>query len=330
MISTWLTQTFDIKYPIIMAPMFLVTNNQMLIESYKNGIIGCIPSLNYRTSEEFEEAMKDLLIKCDGKFGVNLIVNKSNIHLKKHLEVLTRHPPAFVITSLGSPEETIKLLKPKGVKILCDVVDVEYAQKVEKLGADALIAVNSGAGGHAGNIATSILVPMLKANCQLPVISAGGVGTGAGLLSTLALGAEGVSIGSPFIATVESGVSEDYKKAVVNYGAKDIVMTTKISGSKCSVIQTPYVKKIGVDQNIIESFLSHNKTAKKYVKMLTYYKGMKAVEKAAFAATYKTVWVAGPSIEFINKIDTTKNIIERIVSEYKIAFEDLCKRNLLP
>lgn len=327
MISTWLTKTFDIKYPMILAPMFLVNNNQMLIEAYKSGIIGCIPSLNFRTTEELEKAMKDLREKCDGKFGVNLIANKSNIHLQDHLTILEKYPPAFVITSLGSPEETIKRLKPKGVKIFCDVVDIEYAQKVEKLGADALIAVNSGAGGHAGNIPTSILVPMLKEHCKLPVISAGGVGTGAGLLSSLALGAEGVSIGSPFIATVESGVSQEYKQAVVDYGAEDIVMSTKISGTPCSVICTPYVKKIGVDQNAIESFLSKNKTAKKYVKMLTYYKGMKAVEKAAFAATYKTVWVAGPSIEFVHKIDTTRNIVERIMSEYKVAYEELCKRN---
>jgi nitronate monooxygenase len=327
MISTWLTKTFDIKYPIILAPMFLVNNTEMLIEAYKSGIIGCIPSLNFRTTEELEAAMKLLTEKCAGKFGVNLIVNKSNIHLKDHLEVLAKYPPAFVITSLGSPEQTIKMLKPKGVKTFCDVVDIEYAQKVEKLGADAVIAVNSGAGGHAGNIPTSILVPMLREHCKIPVISAGGVGTGAGLLSALALGAEGVSVGSPFIATIESGVSQEYKQAVVDYGAEDIVMTTKISGTPCSVIRTPYVKKIGVDQNLLESFLSKNKTAKKYVKMLTYYKGMKSVENAAFAATYKTVWVAGPSIEFVKKIETVKNIVERIISEYKVAYEDLCKRN---
>ena len=104
-------------------------------------------------------------------------------------------------------------------------------------------------------------------------------------------------------------------------------MTTKISGSPFSVIKTHYVEKIGIDQNLIESFLSKNKTAKKYVKMLTYYKGMKAVEKAAFAATYKTVWVAGPSIEFIHKIETVQIIVERIVAEYKKAYEELCSKN---
>lgn len=326
MISTWITKTFGIKYPIILAPMFLVSNNKMLIEAYKNGFIGCIPSLNYRTPEAFEAAMADLRKECNGKFGVNLIVNKSNVHLKDHLLVLEKYPPAFIITSLGSPEEVIKRLKPLGVKILCDVVDVEYAKKVESLGADALIAVNSGAGGHAGPIAASILVPMLMKATKLPVISAGGVGTGAGLLSTLALGAEGVSIGSPFIATLESGVSQEYKQAAVDYGAKDIVMTNKISGSPCSVILTPYVKKIGTEQNFVESFLNNNKKIKKYAKMLTYYKGMKAVENAAFAATYKTVWVAGPSIEFSHRIEDVPTIINRIISEYEDAYKKLIER----
>ncbi|MBC7428407.1 MAG: nitronate monooxygenase [Bacteriovorax sp.] len=326
MISTWLTKTFNIKYPIILAPMFLVSNNKMLVEAYKNGFIGCIPSLNYRTPAEFEAAMADLRLQCDGKFGINLIVNKSNVHLKDHLNVLEKYPPAFVITSLGSPEEVIRRLKPLGVRILCDVVDVEYAQKVESLGADALIAVNSGAGGHAGNISPSILVPMLMKATRLPVISAGGVGTGAGLLSVLALGSEGVSIGSPFIATSESGVSREYKQAVVDFGAKDIVMTTKISGSPCSVINTPYVQEIGTQQNFVESFLNHNKQIKKYAKMLTYYRGMKAVEKAAFAATYKTVWVAGPSIEFSHAIEDVAVIAKRIISEYEIAYKILVDR----
>ncbi len=326
MMATWLTETFKIRYPIILAPMFLVNNNKMLIEAAKHGIIGCIPSLNYRTPAEFETALKELNVACNGKFGINLIVNKSNIHLNSHLEMLEKTPPAFIITSLGSPEETIKRLAPLGVKILCDVVDVDYAKKVESLGAHALIAVNSGAGGHAGNIPPSVLVPMLLKETKLPVISAGGVGTGAALLSALALGAEGVSIGSPFIATVESGVSDEYKKAVVQYGAKDIVMTTQISGTPCPVIATDYVKKIGTQQNFIESFLNQNKKLKKYAKMLTYYKGMKAIEKAAFSATYQTVWCAGPSIEFTEKIENVQTIIERLVREYEEAFEKLLKR----
>lgn len=97
MISTWITKTFDIKYPIILAPMFLVSNNKMLIEAYKNGFIGCIPSLNYRTPADFEAAMANLHKECDGKFGINLIVNKSNVHLNDHLEVLKKYPPPLLL-----------------------------------------------------------------------------------------------------------------------------------------------------------------------------------------------------------------------------------------
>lgn len=325
--KTWLTETFNIKYPIIMAPMFLVSNEEMLFAAADAGITGCAPALNWRTPEDFEKAMKNLKENCKGAFGINLIVNKSNIQLDRQLEICAKYPPDYVITSLGSPEKTIKKLKPHGVKVICDVVDVEYAQKVEGLGADAVIAVNSGAGGHAGPIAASILVPMLQKSCKLPVISAGGVGTGAGLLSVLSLGAEGVSVGSPFIACEESAVNEDYKQAVVDYGAKDIALTTKISGTPCTVIKTPYVEKIGTEQNFVESFLNKNKQVKKYAKMLTYYKGTKLLEKAAFSATYKSVWCAGPSIEFITKKEKAGDIVSRIVNEYHEAFENLKARN---
>ncbi len=326
--KTWITETFKTKYPIIMAPMFLVSNIEMLKAAAQAGITGCAPALNWRTPEEFEVAMKELKENCDGAFGINLIVNKSNIHLERQLEICQKYNPDYVITSLGSPEKTIKMLKPHGVKVICDVVDTEYAKKVEKLGADAVIAVNSGAGGHAGPIPASLLVPMLLKECNIPVISAGGVGTGAGLLSTLALGSEGVSVGSPFIACHESGVSEEYKDAIVKYGADDIVMTSKLSGTPCTVINTPYVQKIGTEQNFVEGFLNQNKKLKKYAKMLTYYKGTKLLEKAAFSATYKTIWCAGPSIEFVTKRESVKEIVDSLISQYEEALRSLNERHL--
>ena len=129
-------------------------------------------------------------------------------------------------------------------------------------------------------------------------------------------------MGSPFIATTEAPVSDEYKQACVDYGAKDIVLTTKISGSPCTVINTPYVQKIGTQQNAFERILSKNKRLKKYVKMLTYSKGMKSVEKAAFSATYKTVWCAGPSIEYTKSIESVSTIIERLKREYKEVEEN--------
>jgi nitronate monooxygenase len=317
--KTWLTETFNLKLPIIMAPMFLVTSEEMLIAAADSGIIGCIPALNYRDEKLFEEGLVRLNKECKGKYGINLIVNKSNIKLKEQLALCVKYKPAFIITSLGSPREIIEACKPQGIKVFCDVVDVEYAKKVEQLGADAIIAVNSGAGGHAGPLPASLLVPMLKEHCKIPIISAGGVGTGKGLVSMLALGSDGISMGSPFIATTESRVSDEYKAAVIKYGADSIGLTTKLSGTPCTVIKTPYVEKIGLEQNFVESFLNKNKQMKKYAKMLTYYKGMKLLEKAAFSATYKSVWCAGPSIEFVKKIEPVADIVNRLQEETKQA-----------
>lgn len=307
--------------------MFLVSNTEMLIAASETGIMGCAPALNWRTAEEFEAALKEMKEKCSGPFGINLIVNKSNTQLEGQIKALEKIPADFIITSLGSPREVIKRLQPKGTKIFCDVVDVTYAKKVEEMGADAVIGVNSGAGGHAGPMPPSILIPLLKKEVKIPVISAGGVGTGDGLLSVLAMGAEGVSIGSPFIATHESGVSEEYKQAVVDYGAEDIVLTSKLSGTPCTVIKTPYVEKIGTEQNIVESFLNKNKQIKKYAKMITYYKGMKLLEKAAFSGTYKTLWCAGPSIEFIDKKESVKEVVNRLINGYQLALKELVDRN---
>lgn len=309
----------SLEYPIIMAPMFLITNVEMIVASLESGITGCIPALNFRTTEELNTGLKEIRARSKKAFGVNLIVNKSNVHYKKQLFACLDQGVDYFITSLGSPEETIRESRKNGVKVFCDVIDETYARKVEDLGADGVIAVNSGAGGHLGNIPATVLIPMLKRACTIPVISAGGVGNGAGILAMLALGADGVSIGSPFIATNEAPVSDEYKKACVEYGAGDIVLTDKISGTRLTAINTPYLRKIGVNQNFIESFLNTNKQIKKYAKMLTYYRGMKLLEQAAFGASYKSVWVAGTSIEFTEKVEPLKDIVARYIRELEAA-----------
>jgi nitronate monooxygenase len=313
--DTSLTQMLGIKFPIIMAPMFLVSNTRMMIAAGKAGIAGCIPALNFRTIKEFKNALREMNEANAGPIGINLIVNKSNIRLEEQLDACIEYKVDFIITSLGSPEEVIRRCKPEGIKIFCDVVDVTYAQKVEQLGADALIAVNSYAGGHAGNMKAEELIPLLKKNCSLPIISAGGVGTYEEMQKMLDLGACGVSVGSIFIASVESGVSDDYKQAIIQYGEKDIVMTTKLSGTPCTVINTPYVQSIGTKQNLIERILNKNKRLKKWAKMITFFRGMKALEKAAFSATYQTLWCAGPSIEHVHYIRSVKDIVDTLTGE---------------
>ncbi len=311
-----LQEILHIKHPIIMAPMFLVSNTKMVKEAMKSGIAGCIPALNYRTLDQLRDAIKELKeAKVEGgSFGFNLIVNKSNVKYKEQLRILCEEKVDFIITSLGSPEETIKEAHKVGVKVLCDVTDLAYAKKVESLGADALIAVNNQAGGHRGDMSPEELIKTLNVKTSLPVISAGGVGTKQDIDKMLSYGAVGVSVGSPFIASLEAEVSNEYKQACVDYGAKDIVMTERISGTPCTVINTPYVQKVGTKQPWIERILNKNKKLKKWVKMFRFYIGMKATEKAATEVTYKTVWVAGPSIEYTKAILPTKKIIEKLTS----------------
>ena len=313
--DTALTSMLGIPYPIIMAPMFLVSTPKMLIEASKAGIAGAIPALNFRTDEDFRNALSETKEGCHGKaYGVNLIGNKSNIHFNEQLKTCVEFEVPFIITSLGSPQQVIEACRPKGMKVFCDVIDLNYAQKVEAMGADALIAVNNEAGGHAGNLTPAELITLLKKECKIPIISAGGVGTRADIDKMLALGACGVSVGSPYIASIEAPVSHDYKQAIVDYGAKDIVRTTKISGTPCTVINTPYVQKVGLQQNWVESVLTKNKSLKKWVKMLTYYKGMKALEKAAFSANYQTYWCAGKSIENVHSIRSIAAITNDLVA----------------
>mgnify|MGYP002632880273 CR=1 FL=1 len=312
-----LSKMLNIKFPIIVAPMFLVSNKEMIIESINAGITGAIPALNYRSVEELRSVIKEIKQETKGPFGINIIVNKSNFYYKEQLRICCEEKVDFLITSLGSPEETIKMAHQNGVKVFCDVVDVKYAKKVEALGADAIIAVNKEAGGHAGSTSYMELIPLLKSECTIPIISAGGVGNGFEAKKMLEHGADGLSIGSIFIACNESGVSEEYKRACVDYGEKDIVMTTKLSGTPCTVINTPYVQKVGTKQSAFERFLNKNKKLKKWMKALTFVRGSKRLQKAAFSSTYKTVWCAGPSIEHVKEIRPMKEIVNQLIQEYE-------------
>jgi nitronate monooxygenase len=310
-----LNEILNIQHPIILAPMFLISNVKMTVAALNSGITAAIPALNYRTTDEFRTAIREIKSLSDKPFGINLIVNKSNFRLREQLEICCQEKIGFIITSLGSPEETIKKAHENGILVFCDVTELKYAKKVEKLGADGLIAVSKEAGGHAGNLSFMQLISDLKKNCSIPIISAGGIGNHEIFQERMNLAIAGVSVGSIFIASDESPVTEDYKKACVDFGAKDIVMTTKLSGTPCTVINTPYVQEIGTEQSWFEKFLNKNKRIKKWLKALTFLRGMKSLQKAAFGQTYQTVWCAGPSIEYVKEIKSIDEIVKSLVGE---------------
>ena len=309
-----LDQLLDIEYPILMAPMFLISNTKMIIAALESGCTAAFPALNYRTNKELIKAVSEIRKASSKPFGVNLIVNKSNPKYKSQLKVLFDLEIDYIITSLGNPKEVINECKPKGIKVFCDVTNATYAKKVEQLGADAVIAVNSEAGGHCGDLPAKYLINQLQKEISIPIISAGGITSKNDINQVLEWGAAGVSVGSIFIATYESNVSLEYKKAIVNYGSQDIVKSTKLTGSPLTVINTPYVQKIGTKSSLLEWLVNNSSLLKKYAKMALAWNGMNKVKKSAFQANYNNVWCAGPSIESVNRIRSVKDVISDLIN----------------
>ncbi|MEI2760025.1 MAG: nitronate monooxygenase family protein [Bacteroidia bacterium] len=325
--KTNFTDQTGITYPIIMAPMFLVSNEAMMQSAIQTEIMGVFPTLNYRKHAELDELIKRLQQFKSGKkgsFGVNLIVQKTNPMYNGHLKICVENKVPFYITSLGSPREVIEAAHSYGAKVYCDVTNITHAEKCANFGCDGFIAVGQGAGGHAGPYAQTVLIPTLQKHFpSIPVIAAGGIATGDGIAAMMSLGAAGVSIGTRYIASKEAEVSDDYKNCILKSGMDNIVMTERLSGTPCNIINTPYAKKIGYKQNWLEKFLSNNATTKKYFKMLVQYKGIKALEQAIKPGNYKTLWTAGQTVELIDDILTCNEITERLIKETYQSVQNL-------
>lgn len=316
-----LTRALNIDFPLIMAPMFLVSNVEMLKAGIRGGIMATFPSLNYRNKGELAAVLKELNAYraqySKGNYGVNLIVQKTNPYYRKHLEICVEHKVPFYITSLGNPKEVIEAAHSYGAKVFCDVTTMAHAQKCYDSGCDGFIAVGQGAGGHAGTNPLQVLVPALKRNFpDKMIVAAGGIASGPGLLSVMVLGADGASVGTRFIASEECKVNEMYKNAIVRSDMDDIVMTTKLSGTPCTIINTQEAKKLGYTQSWPEKLLSNNPRTKKWFKMLTQARGMKKLEESVLPNNYEKLWCAGKSVELIDEIRSCEEIIEQIKSEY--------------
>lgn len=322
-ISTEFTRQFNIRYPIIGAPMFLVSNVEIVTQVSNHGGLGAFPALNYRPIEKLGLALKEMRRKTSNPIGINIIVNKSNTRQNEDLKHALDAGVELFITSLGNPKQVIREAHEIGSKVYCDVTNLEHALKVQELGADGVIAVSTGAGGHAGPISPMTLIPWLKTELDIPVIAAGGVVDGPTLAAALCLGAAGVSVGTRFIASREAEVDPAYKKAIVEASPEDIVLTTRVSGTPASVINTEYVQKMGTDLPLALQILKKNPLTKKYVVPLIHLLGMKALEQAAHKPTWKTVWSAGQGSGLIHEILSCEDIMKKMVNEYFQTLETL-------
>jgi nitronate monooxygenase len=301
------SKEFNLKIPIVMAPMFLVSNMSMLKAAIDAGILGVFPTLNFRNDGELKSVLSSLNQHKDksskGNYGVNLIVQKTNVLFEKHLNICVNAKVPFYITSLGSPARVIEEAHKYGAKVYCDVTNLQHAKKCYDLGCDGFIAVGQGAGGHAGPNPLQVLVPSLKhAFPDIPVIAAGGIANGEGLLSAMALGACAASIGTRFIASKEAEVSDEYKNGIVNSEMDDIVLTEKISGTPCTIINT---------------------RTKKYFKMLVQWKGMKSLSKSILPGSYETLWCAGKSVSLIHDIKPINVIVDEMKTEFEVSKKTL-------
>ena len=318
-IATPFTKMMNIDLPIIAAPMFLVSNAELVTAASEAGAIGTFPALNYRPVEAYREALADMRRRTTKPIGINVIVNKSNQRQNDDVKIGLDAGVNLIITSLGNPKQVIADAHQSGAKVFCDVTNLEHALKVEDLGADGVIAVAQGAGGHAGPISPIVLVPWLKSRLKIPVVAAGGIAHGTGLAAALALGADAVSIGTRFIASHEARVDQAYKDAVVRSTPEDIVMTTRVSGTPAAVIRTPFVEKFGTELPWLMRRLKSHPRTKDLIVPLIHLWGMRSLEEAAMKPTWKTVWTAGQSVGLVDEIASVRDIITKLVDEYERA-----------
>lgn len=322
-IKTKITEMFGLKYPIFSAPMFLVSEEQIVRATASAGGMGCFPALNYRPIENFKRVVQELKQSGCSNFGVNLIVQKSNPHQKAQLDICVHEEVPLIITSLGSPRQVIEAARGSKTKVFCDVVGLEHAKKVADLGADGLIVVGSGAGGHGGTNSLFALLPYLKQQVGLPMLAAGCISDGKGLAAALALGAEGVYMGTRFIASKEAQVSEEYKNSILKSGIEDIVNTDRVDGFDGNFILTDNLKKV-LRPNLIDDVLSQNKRVKRFVSLARAAKSL--LGDVNQKLSYKNVFSAGQGVGTIDQLMTVEEIIFDAAKEYQEIVNDLQSR----
>lgn len=312
-LKTRVTELFQIDYPVIAAPMFLVSNEKMVTAASQAGGIGTFPALNFRPIENYRKAIREIKAQTAKPFGINIIVQQKNKFQNEQIDIALEEEVPLIITSLGSPRSIIEKARGTKTKIFCDVIGLTHAQKVADLGAHGLIAVGSGAGGHAGETSLFALLPYLKKHIDLPLIAAGSIGDGKGLLAALALGADAVYMGTRMIATTESPASDDYKKAILQAGTEDIINTDRVDGFDGNFIKTPLLEKL-LKANIVDNVLSQSPRVKRWISLLRAARVMFGGENQK--VSYKSIYSAGHGVGAIDELLSIEAVIQKTIHEY--------------
>ena len=294
-IRTEFTEMLDIDYPIVGAPMFLVSYEEYAIAVSEAGALGAFPLPNYETTAALREALEKIRRATDRPIGVNIHLS-GRFPWQEQLRICLDAGVTFFISSLGNPALILDDVHQNGGIVFADVISSEQGLKARDRGADGLVAVGSGAGGHCGNIPTLVLVPYLREVTSLPVLAAGGISTGAQMAAALAVGACGVVVGTRLIASPESGAADAYKQEVVDATPEEIVTSSEITGNPATWLP-----------NTIREYREHPERE---------WKG------------WRDLWSAGQSVAQVDAVKPVSGVVREMVEEYVRVCDDLRQRVL--
>ncbi|AIM17799.1 2-nitropropane dioxygenase [Bacillus sp. X1(2014)] len=306
-----------LRLPVIGAPMFIISNPKLVIAQCKAGIVGSMPALNARPASLLDEWLAEITEELTAyneknperpaaPFAINQIVHKSNDRLEQDVELCKKYKVPIIITSLGAREDVNDEIHSYGGIVFHDVINNTFAHKAISKGADGLIAVAAGAGGHAGTKSPFALIQEIRQWFDGPLALSGSIATGGAILAAQAMGADFAYIGSPFIATHEANAKEEYKQTIVDSTSDDIVYTNLFTGVHGNYL-APSIRAAGLDpDHLPESDPS---------KMS--FKG------DAQTKVWKDIWGCGQGIGVINKITGAGEFVEKLYLEYMAAKERL-------
>ena len=312
----------DLRLPVIASPMFIVSGLELVLAQCKAGIVGSFPALNARPASQLDDwlhQLRDELAAHDranpqakaGPFAVNLIVHKSNGRLDEDLAILERHKVPLVITSLGAREDVSAAVHGWGGLVLHDVVSNTYARKAIEKGADGLIPVAAGAGGHAGTQSPFALMQEIRAWFDGPVALSGAIACGRSILAAQAMGADLAYLGSAWIATEEANAPDGYKAAVVAGGAADIVYSNLFTGVHGNYLRAS-IQAAGMDpDNLAVSDPSK----------MDFGSGGNTAAKA-----WKDIWGSGQGIGAVHGVVPTAERVAELLAQYRAAKDELTAR----
>ena len=308
-----------LRLPAVGAPQFIIANPELVIEQCKAGIVGSFPALNARQPEILEQWLERITTELaeydrqhperpSAPFAVNQIVHKTNDRLAHDVELCVKYKVPLIITSLGARPEVNDAVHSYGGVVMHDVINQRFAHKAIEKGADGLIVVATGAGGHAGVQSPFALVQETRAWFDGPIALSGAIAHGASVLAALALGADFAYIGSAFIATQEANANPAYKQGVVDGSAQDIVYSNLFTG-----VHGNYLR-----QSIVASGLDPENLPSGDASFMKFHGG------GAKAKAWKDIWGCGQGIGVLQDIPTAGALVERLIAQYEAARARVC------